>query len=50
MLDKINVILLSLLGSKDLVNKWWSSPNKHFKGQTPSQVNLPDVYKYVSSY
>lgn len=48
-ITNLNNILYSLLGSRELVIKWWDSPNRHWEFKTPNEV-----YKYdpesVSSY
>lgn len=36
--DKYNRILHALLGSDELVQKWWESPNKAFDDITPSEM------------
>jgi Protein of unknown function (DUF2384) len=36
--DKYNRILYALLGSDELVKKWWSSPNKAFGEMTPIEM------------
>jgi len=36
--DKYNRILYALLGSNELVKKWWASPNKAFDGMTPIEM------------
>jgi hypothetical protein len=36
--DKYNRILHALLGSNELVQKWWESPNKAFDDMTPSEM------------
>ena len=36
--DKYNRILHALLGSDELVQKWWSSPNKVFDDITPIEM------------
>ena len=33
--EKLDVILFSMLGSRELVEKWWVSPNKAFNMNTP---------------
>lgn len=46
----LNKSLLALLGSEDLVNRWWVSPNKAFGGETPVSAfakNKKDVVTYV---
>jgi hypothetical protein len=42
-----------MLGSDELVNKWWASPNLAFENKTPSEVfeiNQKDVIDYVLSH
>lgn len=49
----IDLLLLSVLGSKDLVNKWWQSPNKAFNNKTPEQQYQEDqeeVITYITSH
>jgi hypothetical protein len=36
--EKYNRILYSLLGSQELVQKWWASPNKAFDEMTPYEM------------
>jgi len=36
--DKYNRILHALLGSDELVQKWWESPNKAFDDMTPNEM------------
>ena len=36
--DKYNRILYALLGSNELVQKWWSSPNRAFGDITPIEM------------
>ena len=36
--DKYNRILHALLGSNELVQKWWSSPTRAFDDMTPSEM------------
>lgn len=51
--EKLNRILFSLLGSDELVKRWWDSPNYHFNLSTPNEIwNTDDegkkrVVKYV---
>ena len=48
--DKYNRILYALLGSNELVQKWWSSPNRAFDDMTPSEMLNRDkdrVKKYL---
>ena len=45
---KINIILLSLLGRQELVDKWWCSPNKRWEMKTPEEVFELDPRSVVS--
>ncbi len=48
--DKYDRILYSLLGSQELVQKWWASPNKAFDEMTPIEMLNRDearVKKYL---
>jgi len=36
--EAIDRALLSLIGTEDLVEAWWKSPNKAFDGKTPTEV------------
>ena len=36
--DKYDRILYALLGSQELVQKWWVSPNKAFDEMTPIEM------------
>lgn len=50
---KLNIMLFAMLGSDDLVNKWWESPNLAFENKTPNQMYEEDeqqVIDYVLSY
>jgi hypothetical protein len=50
---KLNIMLFAMLGSDDLVNRWWESPNLAFENKTPDQVYEEDeqqVIDYVLSY
>ena len=52
MIPRLNLILLSLLGSHELVNKWWVSKNKAFDNQTPEKMLAKDpqrVIQYVKA-
>ena len=37
-----DALLLSLLGSNELAEEWWESPNKGFDGQKPIDVDLTE--------
>jgi hypothetical protein len=36
--EKANMILKALLGSDELVARWWNSPNKAFDGGIPDDL------------
>jgi hypothetical protein len=47
---RLNRMLMSLLGSDELVQRWWTSPNRAFDYQTPKQVfdtNPNRVVQYI---
>jgi len=35
---RLNQLLTALLGSQDLVDKWWLSPNNAFGGKSPAEM------------
>ena len=46
-------LLASMLGSWDLVDKWWNSPNRAFDGKHPIEVFESDkkaVINYIFHY
>lgn len=49
-IEKLNRILDALLGSNDVINRWWVSPNKAFNDNTPFdtyQDHPEQVTKYL---
>ena len=47
---RLNRLLMGLLGSDELVQRWWASPNRAFDYQTPKQVfdTMPNrVVQYI---
>lgn len=45
--------LLEAMVGKDLVGRWWMSPNRAFDGRTPAEVFKEDprsVYEYLMWY
>ena len=51
MTHNLDELLLSMLGSHELVQQWWASPNRAFGGDTPQQWwNDPDLHVQVVSY
>ena len=53
MKQTMNEILFALLGSEELVQRWWATPNKAFDGEIPDDLlHTPrkiEVYKYIMS-
>jgi hypothetical protein len=49
----LNALLYRLLGSEELVSRWWHTPNKFWEGDTPYQVWTQDplaVERYVMGF
>ncbi len=46
----LNEILLQLLGSRELVERWWSSPNKAFDGEIPDDLLHSNRHQEVVNY
>lgn len=47
---KVDRMLLAMLGSEELVQRWWNSQNFHFNLEKPYivwEVDPMSVYKYV---
>jgi hypothetical protein len=56
-MDKtINMQLMALLGRRDLVERWWSTPNQAFEMDTPETVwcrspEGPDIVRrYIAQF
>jgi hypothetical protein len=50
---KADLMLLSMLGSADLVETWWGGQNAYFDLQTPESVWQQDpvpVYTYILNH
>lgn len=43
-------MLMAMLGSTKLIDKWWNSPNKAFNGMTPNEVPIDEVYVYILKF
>jgi Protein of unknown function (DUF2384) len=51
--NHINVALMAMLGSQELVSRWWVSPNKAFDMMTPLEMfdrHAEVVYNYVNTF
>ena len=44
-----DTLLFAMLGSKELVEKWWHSPNKGFDNAHPIDVDPKKVQQYLIS-
>lgn len=44
-----DTLLFAMLGSKELVEKWWHSPNKGFDMAHPADVDPLRVQQYLIS-
>lgn len=47
MKDKCDIMLMAMLGSQEMVDRWWKSPNHAFNRLTPLEVDIEDVYSYL---
>ena len=48
--DRINALLLPLLGNQQMINLWWDTPNYALDMQTPADVWEYDqkrVFEYI---
>jgi uncharacterized protein (DUF2384 family) len=50
--EKAHLILKALLGSDEMIAKWWTSPNRAFDGQLPDDLwntnsGRNKVYNYL---
>jgi hypothetical protein len=53
MKSQVDAMLLALLGSAELVERWWTCANWHFNLETPDEVWYRDpkeVYAYVAGF
>jgi uncharacterized protein (DUF2384 family) len=50
--EKLDRCLFSMVGSHDLVSKWWTSPNRAFEMQKPIDVwtESEDGKEKITSY
>jgi hypothetical protein len=46
----LNMLLFSLLGSKELVELWWISPNLAFDDKCPKDVSDEEVRNYLERF
>jgi hypothetical protein len=43
----LDAILFGMLGSEELVNRWWQCNNKAFDGKTPMNTDPEIVKEYI---
>lgn len=48
MIPRLNLMLLSLLGSHEMVNRWWVSKNKAFDNESPSDMLEKDPQRVIN--
>ena len=51
--NQVNQWLFQMMGSDDLVERWWLSPNRYWDGKTPQTVwnqNHQEVVNYVRKF
>lgn len=48
--QKLNAILMGLLGSEELVERWWTSPNKAFDDKPPCEADMSKVIDYLYAH
>jgi len=46
----LNQLLLGLLGTQELVETWWATPNKAFDGEIPDDIFHSDRKAEVVAY
>lgn len=46
--ERLDRLLMALVGTEELVEKWWNSPNLAFKGQYPIKVFDNDPNKVIN--
>jgi hypothetical protein len=48
--DYLDAMLFALLGNRELIAKWWTSPNLAFEGQCPCDVDENVVKAYLEGH
>lgn len=46
-IEKLNPLVLALVGTDELAAKWWVSPNKAFDGECPCYIDYSTVKEYL---
>lgn len=48
MKKQCDALLFAMIGNKELVEQWWTSPNKAFEGKCPEAVFLENPRAVLS--
>lgn len=46
----LNMLLMGLIGSSELVMQWWHTPNKAFDYACPKDMDEIEVKQYLESF
>ena len=46
----LNMLLLGLIGNRDLVKTWWTTPNRGFDNKCPCDVDEATVKAYLEGH
>ena len=46
----MNAMLFAMLGSDELVERWWETPNKAFDMKCPKDVDEQKVHQYLGAH
>lgn len=46
----LNMLLLGLIGNRELAKQWWTTPNKAFDMQCPKDVDEIKVKAYLEGH
>ena len=48
--EKVNHWLFQMMGSDELVERWWQSPNRYWDGRTPTDIWVNSSHQEVVNY
>ncbi len=48
--QSLDVLLIAMLGNKELADRWWYSPNRAFDMQRPIDVDVRVVRRYLMNH
>lgn len=46
----LNMLLLGLIGDRNLVSAWWNTPNRAFEGQLPKDIDQETIKNYLEGH